>query len=301
MNLTGLIKHRLRQLGHDQRDLASAVKVTESYISQLLTGKKSLPAPNRSTIYRKIEAFLKLPDGKLMKLADAQRTEELKRKIEEPARPLFQEIRELILRKCKPDKAKQLRPIFGKEAFGEIERLVTQKLLDAAKEAAKQELDNETWLRAMARLNHKTYEEMSGIILKFLDTDIFHLSVENFGYFLEPLIESWDIDVVTFGIKVILTPELGRERTKQFEFVEQKPEPPGAEEPGLREFLQNTFLSGDVTQEELAFLKRLRFEGKKPTALYYYRELQNLRDPIHFQGRASREGIRSSSIRNRDN
>jgi hypothetical protein len=28
------------------------------------------------------------------------------------------------------------------------------------------------------------------------------------------------------------------------------------------------------------------FSGKRPTALYYYRELQNLRDPLHF--RASR-------------
>ena len=34
---------------------------------------------------------------------------------------------------------------------------------------------------------------------------------------------------------------------------------------------------------ELAFLKGLRLRGKRPTALYYYRELQNLRDPLHFQ------------------
>jgi len=26
----------------------------------------------------------------------------------------------------------------------------------------------------------------------------------------------------------------------------------------------------------------LRFKGKRPTPLYYYRELQNLRDPLHF-------------------
>ncbi|MGB6718099.1 MAG: hypothetical protein WBE47_14215, partial [Candidatus Acidiferrales bacterium] len=28
---------------------------------------------------------------------------------------------------------------------------------------------------------------------------------------------------------------------------------------------------------------RLRFKGKHPTALYYYRELQNLRDPLSFR------------------
>src|SRR5213593_2558922 len=124
MNIQELIKHRLEELSHEQRDLAVATKVTESYISQLLTGKKSLPAPNRSDIYEKIEAFLKLPAGKLAKLADVQRQEDLKRKIEESARPLFQEIRELVMQKCQPEKAKQLGPIFEKEPFGEIERLI---------------------------------------------------------------------------------------------------------------------------------------------------------------------------------
>src|SRR3989442_8084975 len=99
MNIPGLIKQRLEELGHEQRDLATAAHVTESYISQLLTGKKALPAPNRSDIYEKIEAFLKLSSGALTKLAELQRKEELKRKIEEPARPLFQEIREMIMQK----------------------------------------------------------------------------------------------------------------------------------------------------------------------------------------------------------
>jgi hypothetical protein len=37
-----------------------------------------------------------------------------------------------------------------------------------------------------------------------------------------------------------------------------------------------------VIEDEVALLKRLRFKGKRPTSLYYYRELQNLRDPLHF-------------------
>jgi hypothetical protein len=27
----------------------------------------------------------------------------------------------------------------------------------------------------------------------------------------------------------------------------------------------------------------LRLKGRRPTPLYYYRELQNLRDPLHFR------------------
>ncbi len=290
INITDLIKHRLEKFGHEQRDLAAAAEVTESYISQLLTGKKALPAPNRSDIYKKVDAFLKLPSGELAKLANLQRREELKRTIEEPARPLFQEIRELILQKCKAEKAKQLHPIFEKEPFGEIERLITQKLLDVAKGVAKEEWKNENWLRVIARLNHKSYEEMRVIVLEFLDTDIFNLSVQNFLYFLDPFIQSWDIDLVTFRMKVVLVPELGHERIKQFEFVERESEPEADEQPGLREFLKDASLSRDINVEELAFLKqlRIRFKGKRPTALYYYRELQNLRDPLHFQAEGSK-------------
>ena len=283
-----MIKRRLEKLGCEQKDLAAAAQVTESYISQLLTGKKSLPAHNRSDIYGKIGAFLKLSPGELAKLAEMQRREELNRKIKEPAQPLYQEVRELILRKCKSEKAKQLRLIFEKEPFGEIERLITQKLLGVAKGVAKEEWKNEAWLRVVARLNHRSYEEVQATVLEFLEADIFSLSVQNFVYFLDPLIESWDIDLVTFGMKIVLAPELGRERMKQFEFVERELEPAADEEPGLGEFLQNASLSGDVTQEELVFLKRLRFRNKSPSALYYYRELQNLRDPLHFRAQGSR-------------
>ncbi len=59
MNIKELTRYRLEELGHEQRDLAAAAQVTESYISQLLSGTP--PAPNRSDIYEKIETFLKLP------------------------------------------------------------------------------------------------------------------------------------------------------------------------------------------------------------------------------------------------
>lgn len=286
MNIKDLIKHRLEELGHEQRELAAAAEVTESYISQLLTGKKSLPTPNRSDIYQKIEAFLKLPAGELAKLVELQRKEELKRQIQEPVSPMFQEVRELILQKCQPQKAKQLRPIFEQEPFGEIERLITQKLLDVANGVAKEEWKNENWLRVIARLNQKSYQEMRVIILEFLDADIFNLSAQNFVYFLDPLIQSWDIDLVTFRMKIVLVPELGREHIKQFKFVETESQPEANEQPGLRDFLKD--LGRDITEEELTFLEGLRFKDKRPRALYYYRALQNLRDPLHFQTEGSR-------------
>jgi hypothetical protein len=64
------LRHRLRTLETEQRDLAAAAQVTESYISQLVTGKKPPPAPERTDIYGRMETFLKLPAGKLARLAD---------------------------------------------------------------------------------------------------------------------------------------------------------------------------------------------------------------------------------------
>ncbi len=281
MDVRLVIKQRLEQLGLEQRDLAAAAEVTESYISQLLTGKKLPPEPGRTDIYDKIGKFLKLPAGKLTKLAEHQRKEVLKRNLEEPPKPLFREVRELILGKCAPEKEKQVRAIFEKQPFGELERLVTQKLLDVVKKIAKDELQSETWLHSVARLSGKSYEAMRVSILEFLDTDVFNVSVENCASFLDPLIESWDIDLATFGMEIILNRRLIPGYAKKFEFVEKEPAHP-EEQPGLKEFLRQLAVEGGATEEEIEFLKRLRFNAKHPTPLYYYRELQNLRDPLHF-------------------
>ena len=283
MDVSLVIKHRLEELGLEQRDLASAVQVTESYISQLLTRKKAPPAPNRTDIYEKIGQFLKLPNGELAKLADLQRREELKRKFVEPPAPLFKEVRGLVLRKCKPDKQGRIRAIFEKQPFGELERLVTQKLLDVVKRVAKEELESENWLHLVAGLSNRSYEEMRVAILEFLDTDVFDVSIENCVSFLDPLIESWDIDLPTFGVEIVLNRRVAPGQPKKFEFVEKEPERAFAEEPGFTEFLRDASLRGDASEQEIEFLKKLRFTGKRPTPLYYYRELQNLRDPLHFR------------------
>ncbi len=277
-----VIKRRLKELGLEQRDLAEATQVTESYISQLLAGKKAPPAPHRTDIYDKMGSFLKLPGSELSRLAELQRKEDLKKKVADPPMPLFKDFRGLILRKCRPEKQKQIRKIFGKEPFCELERLVTQKLLDVAKGVAREELDSENWLRLVARLSEQSYEQMRVMLLEFLDTDVFHVSVESCVRFLDPLIESWDIDLETFGVEIVLNRRLALERLKRFEFTESEPKQPSEVELGLEEFLKDTSLSGGATEEEIAFLKSLKFRGKRPTPLYYYRELQNLRDPLHF-------------------
>ncbi|HEX9109648.1 MAG TPA: helix-turn-helix transcriptional regulator [Longimicrobiales bacterium] len=282
MDVSLLIRRRLKELGLGQKDLARAAGVTESYVSQLLTRRKAPPVPGRTDIYARMEALLKLPAGDLARLAEQQRKEELKRALGEGPTPLFQEVRELILQKCNRDRAGAVRVIFEKQAFGELERLVTQKLLDVAKWVAREEIDNAYWLRMVARESGRTQAETRGLVLAFLETDIFRVSADECVGFLEPLIDSWDIDLDTFDLTIVLNHPVAAGHVKQFGFVEREPEET-VEEEGLKEFLADANLSGGVTEEEVQFLKRLKFNGKRPMALYYYRALQSYRDPLHFR------------------
>jgi len=270
-------------LGFEQKDLAAAAEVTESYVSQLLTRKKLPPAPDRTDLYEKMGRFLKLSSGKLAKLAELQRREELKKGFEDPPAPMLKEVRELVLRKCTPGKQAEIRAVFEKQPFGELERLVTQKLLDVIKGVAREELNSEEWLRSMARVTGRSYKQMRVLTLEFLDTEVFHVSLDNCISFLDPLIDSWDIDLSSFGMNIVLNRRFAPGRSKRFEFVEAESDRPFGDEPGLNAFVKDASLSGKLTPEEIEFLKRLRFKGKRPTPLYYYRELQNLRDPLHFR------------------
>ncbi|HEY2822256.1 MAG TPA: hypothetical protein VGJ06_14530 [Candidatus Acidoferrum sp.] len=288
-----LIKQKLAELKLEQRDLAAAAQVTESYISQLLSLKKLPPAPARTDIYGKIEGFLKLRRGKLAELAEHQRNEGLKKSLVAEPAPLFKDVRKLILRKCATGKERQVRAIFETHPFGEMERLVTQKLLDVVKRVAKDELENEAWLRSVAHLAGRSYEGVRVSILEFLDTDVYSVSTEHCASFLDPLVESWDIDLATFGLEIVLNRRLISGHAKKVEFVEKEAERTD-EEPGLKKFLKYDAVQADITEDEIEFLRKLRFKDRQPTALYYYRELQNLRDPLHFRARAVRKSSKKT-------
>src|SRR6266571_9333442 len=240
MDVAMMIRSRLAELGLEQRDLARAARVTESYVSQLLTRKKAPPAPERTDIYDRMDRFLKLPDGELARVAEAQLKEERKRRFGDVA-PLFPELRALILRKCAPDQVEPVRAIIERQSFGELERLVAQTLLNVV----------------------------------HLGGDVLHVTPKQRGR-LDAGVASWEWDPGTFA----LTMSLASGEQKRFEYGERRN---GGQEKGLVEFLRDPLLSGTATDEELAFLKSLQFKDRRPTALYYYRELQNLRDPLHFR------------------
>jgi len=91
---------------------------------------------------------------------------------------LLQEVRELVLRKCAPEKRQEIRAIFEKQPFGELERLVTQKLLDVNQASRPRELKTKSG-SAGGSNRGRSYKQMRVMILEFLDTDVFHVSLEN--------------------------------------------------------------------------------------------------------------------------
>jgi transcriptional regulator with XRE-family HTH domain len=283
VDISLLIRQRLSELGSDQKALAAAAQVTESYISQLLARKKAPPAPGRTDIYEKISLFLGLPAGELARLAEAERQLELKKRVAEPPQPLFKDCRDLVLRKCRPDLRREIRRIFEKEPFGEFERLVTRKILDVTQGAARENLGNEAWLRSFAPLSGHSFEQLRVALLEFLDTDIFQISSQACVSFLDPMIDAWSIDLKSFGMEIELNRRLTPRGHRTLEFIERIDEkPPRPAEPGLEKFLRDSSLSGDASTAEIVLLKALTFGNRRPTALYYYRELQSLRDPLHF-------------------
>jgi transcriptional regulator with XRE-family HTH domain len=241
MDVALVIRQRLNELHLEQRDLARAAHVTESYVSQLLTRKKAPPAPERTEIYDRMDRFLKLPHGELARVAEAHLKEERMRRIGEVA-PLFPALRALLLRKCGPAQRETVRAIIERQSFGELERLVTQTLLRVAR----------------------------------LGSDVLHVTPKQRSR-LDSAIAAWEWDPTTFALTIRTTTG----EPKHFEYRERGRN--GDQEKGLLEFLRDPLLSATASAEELAFLESLQFTDRRPTALYYYRELQNLRDPVHFR------------------
>jgi transcriptional regulator with XRE-family HTH domain len=242
MDVALVIRQRLEELQLEQRDLARAANVTESYVSQILTRKKAPPAPERTEIYDRMDRFLKLPPGELARVAEAHLKEERIRRLGEVA-PLFPALRALLLRKCARTQREAVRAIIERQSFGELERLVAQTLLQVAR----------------------------------LGGDVLHVTPKQRTR-LSSAIAAWEWDPATFALTI-------RTRTgeqKRFEYGERG-NGGGDQEKGLLEFLRDPLLSGTASPAELAFLKSLRFRDRRPSALYYYRELQNLRDPLHFR------------------
>ena len=202
--------------------------------------------------------FLGVPERQLTNLADAERQVKLKLKVLHPPRPLFLQFRSMILRKCANIRRLQVAAIFDREPFGEFERLITQTILDVTKTAIRDELNDPSWVTRFAKLTRQTHEDAQVLILDFLDTDVFHITLDNWVSLLGPLISEWDIDLESFELTIMLNGRFVHSRARNLKYCEARLFDQDEVEFGLTEFLNTPTLSQGITQDELAFFKSLR-------------------------------------------
>ena len=72
----------------------------------------------------------------------------------------------------------------------------------------------------MAQLSGRSYRRIRAAIRQCLDTEFIDVSPENCISFLDPIIDSWDVDLKTFGMEVVLNRKVAAGGRKRFEFTE---------------------------------------------------------------------------------
>lgn len=279
MDFAFVVRKRLEELDLDQRDLANACEVTESYISQLVGRKKLPPVPNRTDLYDKMSGLLGLPREELARLAALQHHDRLDRSWLPAPEARFGPMRELMLAKCRPGQT-AMRAVFEKEAFGPLERLITRTVVETIRDEARLRARDEPWLRSIASDAGVSYRTMRVQLIDLLENDA-AATLGDFTPFVDPIVASWTFDIDRFTLAVRLTTGV----TRRFEFAARQGHEKAAADPaGLRAFLRDSRLSGGITPEETAVLRSIGLpEPQRATALFYYRLLQNLRDPMHFK------------------
>lgn len=281
MDISELIRSRLVEIGLEQKELARAAGVTDSYVSQLLARRKSPPSPTRTSIYHRMDRFLGLPEGRLAEMAEAQRLAELRRAVADAPAPLLPHLREILLARCRPARRTVVADAFATAPFGELERLVAQVLIEVVQGIVRPRLHDDIWLRRLAKRNGEPADSLRALLKQLLTISALHLTVRHSELLLGVLIAEWDVDLVKFVIEVRPDRRLAGGKPRRFAMSEQA-RGEVDEEPGFRAFVRDRALSSSASPDELAALKALRFEGRHPTAQYYYRELQSRRDPLHW-------------------
>lgn len=89
MDLALFTRNRLKQLRLSPRDLARASSMAESNIADLVEPNSLQTASKRTHVHDQLERVLRLPHGLLAKLADLQRREHLKNRLEHSPSPLL--------------------------------------------------------------------------------------------------------------------------------------------------------------------------------------------------------------------
>ncbi|HEY6807857.1 MAG TPA: helix-turn-helix transcriptional regulator, partial [Gemmatimonadales bacterium] len=201
VKVSQLLRRRLKELKRTPRELAEAAQVSEEYVSDLLAGRRDPPAPGRTDLYDRMTKFLRLHRNDLPTCAKAER-EGMAVKTKRPDA----KIRALLLELCDPTKARKLDRRLSKRdtETAVLDRLIAQRLLEVAQGFVRRQLDDEVGIRVAANREGISYLEMRMRLLEFLDCTVDSLSAADHEVFIRPRIGSWDIDLETQAMRIVL-------------------------------------------------------------------------------------------------
>ena len=193
-----LLRRRLRELKRTPRELAEAVQVSEDYMADLVSGRRRPPAPGRSDLYTPMTKFLRLHRNDLPTCARAERAA-----AEAAGRP-DPEVCRQVLELCAPERQRLLQRRFARPEGVELERVIVGRLLLVAQGFVNRKLEDEVGLRMAAVREGCTYLQARMRLLEFLDADAASLTPRDCDEFLRPRITTWDIDLDTHAMRIVL-------------------------------------------------------------------------------------------------
>lgn len=202
LKVSELVRRRLKELQRTPRELADAMQVPESYVEDLLAGRRRPPAPGRADVYDRMTKFLRLHRNELSTSARAERAEGTGAH----RRPDLK-VRKLLLELCEPARARTLsRRLANKKGDPALEILIAQRLLEVAQGFVRRHLEDEVGVRVAASREGCSHSEMRLRLMDFLEATPESLTVTDHEVYVRPRIATWDIDLETFAMKIVLRP-----------------------------------------------------------------------------------------------
>jgi hypothetical protein len=113
------------------------------------------------------------------------------------------------------------------------------------KALARKELESEDWLRIVARESHRSYRQVRVAVL------VFNITPDSCIVFLDPLIVSWDVDLASFGLEIVLNRRIAPANLRKLEFVERESIGLSGKELGLQELLKEWITTSGDSQREV--------------------------------------------------
>ena len=198
-----LVRRRLQELKRSPEELAAAVEVPAGYIDALIAGSRRPPLPARTDIYAKMTSFLRLGRTEVMACATAERAGAVAPRAR--ATGPGARVRDVLMELCEPGTARTLERRRAKGGGGKSELAgFLQRVLDVVQGSVRRTLDDPIGLRVAAAGNGSTYLELRFKVLEFLDVTAETLTIEDLNEFLRPRVTSWDVDLKTGVLRVVM-------------------------------------------------------------------------------------------------